>query len=106
MAMLESAPQQPEAMRFRSMNMAVEGKVEEVTCTVVPEIAMKINFSGSLLSLHAAKLDPAAITTASGQPPMTIERCPNWVGRKAKVWVHLNQGQEVFGEIIKIYFYL
>jgi tetratricopeptide (TPR) repeat protein len=95
----------PEAVRAKSMNMAVEGKIEEVTCNVAPEIWMKLNFSGSLLSLHAAQLDPAAITIASGQPPTTIEQCAKWVGRKAKVWVHLNQGQGTFGEIIKIYFY-
>jgi tetratricopeptide (TPR) repeat protein len=99
----EPAPTAP--VRARSLNMAVEGKIEEVNCSSVPEIDMKLNFSGSLLSLHAAQLDPAAISTASGQPPMTIERCSSWVGRKAKIWVHLNQGREVFGEIQKIYFY-
>jgi len=46
----------------------------------------------------------AEVTAAKGQSAMS-GNCHDWVGRRVKIWFHLNQGEKYFGEITKLYFY-
>jgi len=87
--------------------MAIEGTIQDVDCGHAPEVTIKLDFSGSLIALHAANIELAQVTAAKGQSAMSGDACANWKGRKVKAWFHLNprQGQEIFGEITKLYFY-
>lgn len=99
-------PQKPAAMPLSSKTtMAIEGTIDNVNCAHLPELTMKVNFSGSLIALHSANLATTQILAAKGQTAMASESCKNWAGRKVKVWVHPNQGQDNFGEITRIFFY-
>jgi len=98
-------PQRPTAMPLTPRTiMSVEGQVHEVACDNVPELVLSLNFSGSILLLHSANLEMAEGTAAKGQSAMS-GNCHDWVGRRVKIWFHLNQGEKYFGEITKLYFY-
>jgi tetratricopeptide (TPR) repeat protein len=96
----------PEAVPLKSTTtMAAEGKIHEVTCGHPPEITLTLDFSGSVLVLHSTNLEEAEVTAAKGQSAMGLDNCRQWIGRRVKVWFHLNQSKEYFGEITKIYFF-
>jgi tetratricopeptide (TPR) repeat protein len=99
-------PQNPVAMPLTSKTtMAIEGTINDVDCTHPPEVTIRLNFSGSLIALHSANLEMAQIIVAKGQTAMAADSCKDWTGRKVKVWFHMNQGREIFGEITRMYFY-
>ncbi len=87
--------------------MAIEGTIHDVDCAHAPELTIKMDFSGSLIALHAANIEMTQVTAAKGQTAMGAAGCQGWAGRKVKAWFHLNpqQGQEIFGELTKIYFF-
>jgi len=85
--------------------MALDGEIIAMDCAHSPEIIITLKMPKGPMSFHAADFRRVGVSAASENAVPALETCPDWKGRRMKIWFRWVQGQEWVGEVTKVYFF-
>jgi len=92
-----SSPQ----IQLRHRGFAADGAISSAECSSSSELFLNVNLGKGLVTFHATDLGKISMTWADG----TAEPCPQWKGRRVKVWFTATPGKEYAGEITALFFF-
>jgi hypothetical protein len=85
----------------RKVLLGVDGTVATVDCSHKPEAKLTLNGPGGFLAYHVADVAKLSIAVPENG---TAPECPQWIGRKVKLWFVFNPGDKSSGEVTKLNF--
>ncbi|PYT84760.1 MAG: hypothetical protein DMG40_00825, partial [Acidobacteria bacterium] len=85
----------------RHRGFAADGAISSAECSSSSELFLNVNLGKGLVTFHATDLGKISMTWADG----TAEPCPQWKGRRVKVWFTATPGKEYAGEITALFFF-
>ena len=96
-----SSPQ----IQLHYRGLAADGPITSVECPSKSEIFLNVNLGKGPVTFHAADIGKISLTWAHGTAEPSTDKCPEWKGRRVKVWFTPTPGKDYAGEITALYFF-